>query len=183
MKSDSKTIKLTVPYYSQFLDVNDAFWNIRSCGGACLKMIIDYYKNNSINVNNSMSVLDIMNYAKENDGYSMSNGFIHDFAVNFLKENNLSSYRLEGLEDLDLIKKEILNNNPIIVSVVKRVLEQTKFHLILVVGLQLDEKDQVVKVFYHDSEATSIENGSYRVCNTDQFLHSWRGKAIFVSAQ
>ncbi|MCR4330440.1 MAG: C39 family peptidase, partial [Patescibacteria group bacterium] len=37
-------IKLEVPYYSQFLDVEDKYWMPRACGMACAKMVLDFYK-------------------------------------------------------------------------------------------------------------------------------------------
>ena len=89
--------KLEVPYHSQFLEVPDSFWNIRSCGGACIKMCLDYFYNiqEKGKVSNNISILEIMKLAKESGGYDVNNGFVHDFALNYFKENNLESYRKE----------------------------------------------------------------------------------------
>lgn len=199
--------KLEVPYHSQFLEVPDSFWNIRSCGGACIKMCLDYF---SIS---APSILEIMKLAKESGGYDVNNGFVHDFAVNYFKENGLESYRkevskktiLEIEEDymkrVELEKENIFNkivenvnnNNPVIVSIIKNILEQTKYHLILVVGYKYileenssaseagAENKKITHIIYHESESTDPSRGAFRECGLGVFEKSWRGKAIFVS--
>ena len=213
--------KLEVPYHSQFLEVSDSFWNIRSCGGACIKMCLDYFYNtqqkenleNKKDTNNQVSILEIMKLAKESGGYDMDNGFVHDFAVNYFKENNLESYRkevskktiLETEEDymkrVELEKENIFNkivenvdnDNPVIVSIIKNILEQTKYHLILVVGYKYileenssaskagAENKKITHIIYHEPESTDPSRGAFRECGLGVFEKSWRGKAIFVS--
>ena len=186
-----KQVKLNVPYHSQFLEVEDYFWNIRSCGGTCIKMCLDYYslqknisnseefKNNDLN--NNVSILEIMNDAFNNGGYDAQHGFVHNFAVEYFNNHGLESNRLEGLESFDVIKDNLDNANPVVVSIIKRTLEQEKFHLILIVGYEYDESsNEVVNVIYHEPESTDPSRGAYRVCDVDTFLKSWRGKAIFV---
>ena len=176
--------KLSVPYHSQFLEVADSFWNIRSCGGSCIKMILDYQKIEA------PSILEIMKEAEQSGGYDMKNGFIHDWAVSYFTKNNLHSYRKEvaNEEEKEALLAEmfisIRKENPVIVSVSKRVLEQTKFHLVLVVGYQYETTDDmhhIKSVIYHDPESTDAERGAYRVCDVETFMSYWRGKAIFVS--
>lgn len=169
-------ILLNVPYYSQFIEVEDSFWNIRSCGGACIKMCLDYYGKES------PSVLDIMLQAKSSGGYDMKNGFVHDWAVEYFLTHGLHSYRKEGLVGLDEILNSLKDNNPVIVSISKRVLEQSKFHLILVVGCEVDDNGKVISLTYHEPERTDEKEGAFRVCDAQIFINSWRQKGIFVSA-
>lgn len=172
-----KQIKLNVPYHSQFLEVEDHFWNIRSCGGTCIKMCLDYY-----NVS-APSVLEIMQEALKTGGYDMSNGFVHDWAVNYFKNYNLESYRKEELNSFVEIKESLEKGDPVIVSVTKKTLEQNKFHLLLVVGYEYEgenENKNVKNVIYHEPESTAIDRGMYRVCDIETFMNSFRGKAIFV---
>lgn len=177
-----RQVKLNVPYHSQFLEVEDYFWNIRSCGGTCIKMCLDYYHQFDNKIDNSSSILFIMNDAFNNGGYDAQHGFVHNFAVEYFKNHGLESNRLEGLESFDIIKDNLDNGNPVIVSIIKRTLEQEKFHLILIVGYEYDESSNaVLNVIYHEPESTDPSRGAYRVCDTDTFLKSWRGKAIFVS--
>jgi hypothetical protein len=177
-------VKLDVPYHSQFLEVNDEFWNIRSCGGACIKMVLDYYNTKTNNIE-SPSIVDLMKIAKATGGYDMSNGFIHDWAVKYFVSMGLTSHRKEGLSNFNEVEESLDEGNPVIVSIIKRTLEQTKFHLILVVGYEynLDENGNklATKVIYHEPESTNDEKGAYRRCDIQLFLESWRGKAIFTS--
>ncbi len=175
--------KLPVPYHSQFLEVENNFWNIRSCGGACTKMILDYYNTQG------PEILDLMLLAETEGGYHPKNGFVHDWAVDFFKKNKLNSYRKESKteEEKEGLLAEmfisIRKENPVMVSIEKRVLEQTKFHLILVVGYEyedIDDRQHIKSVIYHEPESTDIEKGSYRVCDIETFMSFWRGKAIFV---
>ena len=179
-----KEIKLNVPYNSQFLEVEDHFWNIRSCGGSCIKMIMDYYslKDESVKKTNTDNILKIMNDAFHNGGYDADNGFIHDYAVDYFNSHELKSYRKENIESFDIIKKELDNNNPVIVSVTKKTLEQNKFHLILVVGY-VEQGEGVKEVMYHESESTDPNRGAYRRCSIEIFMSSFRGKAIFVNTK
>jgi hypothetical protein len=176
---------LNVPYHSQFLEVEDYFWNIRSCGGSCIKMILDFY-----NIK-SESILHIMNEAFNTGGYHTENGFIHDWAVEYinkkLSENNIDKkcFRKEGLESVEELIKNIDQNNPVIVSIEKITLEQTKYHLIVLTGYEyeIDENnnEKIIKIIYHESESTDPERGMYRVCDVDVFKKYWRNKAIFVN--
>ena len=167
--------QLTVPYHSQFLEVEDHFWNIRSCGGTCIKMCLDYFGVESPNI------LAIMNEAFTNGGYDINNGFVHDFAVVYFKKMGLESYRSEKMESVDTIVEAIDAGNPVMVSITKRTLEQKKFHLILVVGYEKDDEGKVKTIIYHEPESTSPERGAHRTCDVDTFMDNWRGMAVFVS--
>ncbi|MDQ5957365.1 MAG: hypothetical protein QG614_340 [Patescibacteria group bacterium] len=190
--------KLDVPYHSQFLEVEDYFWNIRSCGGSCMKMCLDYFFEKE-NKSFEKSIKDIMEEAGEGGGYDMQNGFVHDFAVKYFESNNLQSHRVEidksvtnekELEDKKLeILEEVLvsldQDNPVMVSIVKHTLEQNKFHIILLVGyryeLDMNSNRSITSIIYHEPESTDLVKGAYRECSLDIFLENWRGKAIFVS--
>ena len=182
------TKKLDVPYYSQFLEVEDYFWNIRSCGGTCIKMCLDYFKDEENK--KSFSILEIMNEAFNAGGYHAENGFVHDFAVNYFIKNGLVSHREESFSQKERNKlfvkiiNELDKNNPSIVSVIKNTLEQTKFHLIVVVGYKADlENKKITHIVYHESESTDPSRGAYRECDIETFQKSWRGKSIFVAKE
>jgi hypothetical protein len=187
---------LEVPYHSQFLEVHDNFWNIRSCGGACIKMICDYHSSSSD------SIQEIMEYAKENGGYDMQNGFIHDFAVQYFKKRDMFSERVDtGLLTIDkeekkkdnfnLIINSINENNPVMASIAKQTLEQKKYHLVLIVGYKyilanLEGEDEdgnriITDIIYHEPESTDEKRGQYRECGAKVFFQAFTGKAIFAS--
>ncbi len=164
-------MKLSVPYYSQFVDVPDSFWMLRACGATALKMVAEYH---------SKVVPDIVtlcNEAKERGGYHMQNGWVHDYLVTKAQELGLNAYRKEGIESLEEITSFLDAGNPVIVSVEKRVLEQKRFHIIVLVGY--DEEN----VIYHESESTDKEKGQYRMCPKETFLNYFRGKAIFITKE
>lgn len=187
---------LEVPYHSQFLEVHDNFWNIRSCGGACIKMICDYQGSAS------ESIQEIMEYAKENSGYDMANGFVHDFAVNYFKKRDMFSHRVEigfltidedskKKDNFNYIIESINENNPVMVSIAKETLEQKKYHLIVIVGYKyilsdiefqdIDSNRIISHIVYHEPESTDENRGQYRECEAKVFFEAFTGKAIFAS--
>ena len=60
-------------------------------------------------------------------------------------------------------------------SVEKRVLEQTRFHMIVLVGYENDT------FLYHEPESTDKEKGKFHTCTDTQLMDYWRGKAIFIT--
>ena len=162
-------MKLTVPYYSQFVDIQDPFWMLRACGAVSLKMVAEY---NGANV---PDLLTLCNEAKDRGGYDMTNGWVHDYLVMKAKELGLHAERKEGMTDVDELIAFLEAGKPVIVSVEKRVLEQTRFHMLVLVGF--DDEGFI----YHEPESTDKEKGQYRTCSYDTFMDYWRGKAIFIS--
>jgi hypothetical protein len=167
-------MKLTVPYYSQFVDVQDSFWMLRACGAVSLKMVVEAH---GVQV---PDIVTLCNEAKDRGGYDMSNGWIHDYLVSKARELGFQSCRKEGLIDVSEIIASLDAGNPVIVSVEKRVLEQTRFHLLVLVGYdQNTEKGSCF--YYHEPESTDKEKGQYRICSFETFMEYWRGKAIFIT--
>lgn len=179
---------LPVPYHSQFLEVHDYEWNIRSCSGTCVAMTLEYFTGEK---------LDILSYMKEAEGqggYSRLNGASHDYIISFFEKKGLKSWRYKNeatkdtLTDTNLLVEELEKGNPVIVSVEKRTLEQKKFHMILLIGFEKDTNGQVTYLYYHEPEATTVSvEGDTRVGGKDRkvplatFMDAWRGRAIFVS--
>lgn len=187
-------MKLEVPYYSQFVDINDPFWMIRACGAASLKMVVEYHGKVV------PDFISLCNEAKDRGGYDMSNGWVHDYLVTKAQELGLIAHREEGLADLSKIITSLEFGNPVIVSVEKRVLEQKRFHIIVLTGYESDvsqsDADQTSSevdsatsyklkangcFYYHEPESTDKEKGRNRSCDVVTFLEYWRGKAIFIS--
>lgn len=176
-------MKLSVPYYSQFIDLQDSFWMLRGCGATCLKMILDFHGKEEI------ELLDLCKNALANGGYDLKNGWIHDYLVSKAKSFGLDSCRKEDLQNLDEIIYSLDSGNPVIVSVEKRVLEQTRFHMVVMVGYEREEVSEssttshlpsITSLYYHEPESTDKERGQYRKCTKEAFMNYWRGKAIFI---
>lgn len=162
-------MKLSVPYYSQFVDIQDPFWMLRACGAASLKMVAEFHGKEV------PDLVSLCNEAKERGGYDMHNGWVHDYLVMRSKELGLQAERKEGLTNTDELIHALDAGNPVIVSVEKRVLEQTRFHMIVLVGYDGET------FLYHEPESTDKEKGQYRVCDRETFMNYWRGKAIFIT--
>jgi hypothetical protein len=162
-------MKLNVPYYSQFADIEDPFWMLRACGAASLKMVADFYGKQT------PSLVELCNEAKDRGGYDMANGWIHDYIVGKLNDLGIKAYRKEGLTSAQEIVSSLEMGNPIIVSVEKRVLEQKRFHILVIVGYESGS------IIYHEPESTDKDKGQYRTCSMEIFMQYWRGKAIFSS--
>lgn len=178
-------MKLPVPYYSQFIDVDDSFWMLRACGATCLKMVAEYHGKKV------PGIVDLCLEAKERGGYDMHNGWVHDYIIKKAEELGLKAHRTERTEPIiDEIITSLDAGNPVIVSVEKRVLEQTRFHMIVIVGYEKNEESEMTTsyqlqptscFYYHEPESTDKERGQYRSCDTETFKEYWRGKAIFIS--
>lgn len=164
-------MKLDVPYYSQFVDIQDPFWMLRGCGAVSLAMVAEFHGATT------PDILVLCNEARERGGYDMESGWIHDYLVMRARELGLQAERKEGMKDIDELIASLESGSPVIVSVEKRVLEQKRFHMLVLVGF--DDSGFI----YHEPESTDKEKGKYRVCTYDQFVDYWRGKALFVSSR
>ena len=203
-------MKLDVPYYSQFVDIQDPFWMLRACGGVSLAMVAEFH---GVQIPELAS---LCNEAKERGGYDMTNGWVHDYLVTRAQEFGLDAYRKEGLTDIEEIIAALQAGNPVIVSVEKRVLEQKRFHMIVLVGYDKSQTTQTNAdladntlhaegrgkdaeergqnsdsstsynlqadgyLHYHEPESTDKEKGKFRTCDVATFMQYWRGKAIFI---
>jgi len=181
-------MKLPVPYYSQYLDVKDYHWNIRACSGACVAMTLEFLTGKKVDI------LEFMKGAEKAGGYTALNGIQHDYVISFFGENGLKSWRYlnketkDTLDSTDLLIESLRGGNPVIVSINKFVLEQRKYHNVLLVGFEENEAKEVTHLYYHEPEATIAKletdskiGGAFRCCDIETFKNGWRGRAIFVS--
>lgn len=165
-------MKLAVPYYSQFVDIQDPFWMLRACGAVSLKMVMEFLGKET------PDVLTLCKQAQEEGGYDMVNGWVHDYLVTQARMYGLKAERKEGMTSVDELLASLDAGGPVIVSVEKRVLEQTRFHMLVLVGY---EKTNDIVLYYHEPESTDKARGQYRTCDMQTFMEYWRGKAIFVT--
>ncbi len=169
-------MKLDVPYYSQFLDVEDRYWMPRACGIVALKMVLDFHRKDI------PPIMELIEICSKAGGYGKS-GWFHDALVSLAKSFGLESYRKEKMDadgGTEEIVSSIRNGKPVLISAVKYILGQTKFHMVAVTGFE--EKDGVLTgIYYHDPEATDIEKGKHIFVGIDTFKREWRKMAIFIS--
>ena len=138
LKSD-KIMKLDVPYYSQFLDIDDKYWMPRACGIVALKMVLDFYlPAGKAGKKDIPPIMELINSCEKAGGYGKS-GWFHDALVSLAKSFGFESSRKEKM-DTDIGTEEIVGHlkegRPVLISAVKYILGQTKFHMVVVIGLK-----------------------------------------------
>jgi uncharacterized protein YvpB len=176
-------MKLEVPYYSQFTDVNgDPYWMPRACGMVCLKTILDYHHKET------PTLLQMCEDGKREGGYGPS-GWFHDYFVKVAKGYGLNSERGEKIGEilgLQKIHDELKSGNPVIVSVTKYTLGQKKFHMVVLTGYEENDgiefperKGQLTGFYFNEPESLSSEQGKDLFVDIKSFKHDWRRMAIF----
>ncbi len=182
LKSD-KIMKLDVPYYSQFLDIDDKYWMPRACGIVALKMVLDFYlPAGKAGKKDIPSITDLINLCEKAGGYGKS-GWFHDSLIALVKNFGFEAYRKEKM-DANIGTEEIVSHlkegGPVLISAVKYILGQTKFHMVVATGFE--EKDGVLAgIYYHDPEAIDGLKGQHVFVDINTFKREWRKMAIFVS--
>ncbi|MGB2580641.1 MAG: C39 family peptidase [Minisyncoccia bacterium] len=178
-------MKLTVQYYSQYLDVEDKEWQQRACGVACLKMLLE-------SSGGEPSSIDEMIKDGVALGAYSENGWLHDGLVTLGEKYGAKLYRTEFrkkdadpdtleklyIEGVDMIVGELNEGRPVIISAIKNFEVRDKFHMVLVVGAEIE--DGVVNGFYyHDPDSYTESKGAYQFVAINIFSSSWRRMAIF----
>lgn len=174
-------MKLDVPYYSQYIDVKDPYWQPRACGFCCIKMIATFH-NKDIR-----DIVEIANLAKSEGGYS-EHGIIHDWSVGYFQKLGLNSNRMEKMngektnEGISKIVNSLKNNCPVIISVARDREGKKAFHQVVLTGFEEEEGD--VSGFYMNDSDTKIKGEGINIfMSMIDFLKEWRGMAIFVKPQ
>jgi hypothetical protein len=175
MQSETKKIILDVPYCSQYLDVPDHNWNTRSCGAACVKMVLDF---------KGVVTPELYEFVKKgNDmGAYGPHGWIHDKLIEMAGMYGVEMYREEKIdleEGIEKLSAHIHANKPIIISVIKKCLGQTKYHVVVVTGVE-EEGGQVKGFYFNEPESTTIGKGKNIFVNLEEFKKDWRRMAIFL---
>lgn len=178
-------MKLNVPYYSQHLDVADTAWQNRACGVACLKMLLGAREVETPSLDEMIK-----------DGVALGayseNGWLHDGLIALGAKYGGDLYRKEfrrkdadketadalNKEGIDTIIRELEAGRPVVVSAIKDFEIKNKFHMVLIVGAEIEEG--IVKGFYyHDPDSYTERAGAYRFVTFGIFNTTWRRMAIF----
>lgn len=168
-------MKLDVPYYSQFADVKDPYWQSRACGMACLKMVLEYH---------GMSAPSLEEMAKKgkDEGGHTPSGWRHDYSLEVATRHGLSARREEKMDvssSLELFRELLHEGEPIIVSVFRNFSEKNKFHQVVLTGFE--EKEGALLGFYcHDPDAPDKEQKKHLFVPLEIFADNWRRMAIFI---
>jgi uncharacterized protein YvpB len=187
--------KINVPYFSQYQDVEEEHWKSRSCGITSVKMVLNYLKpknKESIDELIEEGIL-IGGYGKDgwnhegllrifrNRGISAHRDEFRSVLVDtakrkFLKSTHESSLIIQGFEK---IKKYLIKELPVIVSVDKSFDENKEHHLIVLTGFEEDKLGEIDGFYYNDPDA-KVGVKKDKFVSLEKFEKYWRRLAIFV---
>ena len=169
-------MKLDIPYYSQFLDVPDEYWKSRSCGMACLKMVLDHHKAKT------PALYDMVKRGKEEGGHTPF-GWLHDYSLGIARGYGFQADRREKMDvesSLGDFVSRLGKNEPIIVSVFRNFSEKDKFHQVVLTGFEEDE-GKLSGLYFHDPDSRDRESKKHLFIPISIFIENWRRMAIFIS--
>jgi len=158
-----------VPFYSQFRDIHLAGWQKVSCGIADLGMIIDYYSDEEINIDN------LLREGISSGAFINGAGWSHMGLINLSNKYGLGGKAyyptdLSSIDAFDMLKS-YLEDGPAIASVHYK-LEPTNPipHLIVVNGVKNG------LVYYNDP----ANAGSGDFISIEDFIKAWKQKFIVI---
>ncbi len=166
---------LTVPFYSQYMDIQDKHWMLRGCGVTCLKMALDYFGAKTPQLDEMIAKAAAM-------GAYGDSGWYHDGLIAVAKEYGIDAWRKEDMDTTSGVKEmyEMLSHGGlVVVSVVQRLLGRHKFHQVLLIGYR-EEGNDFKGFYYHDPMSSDREQGKALYVEADIFKVYWRNKAIFL---
>lgn len=188
-------ILLDVPYVSQYSIGRDSDGRSRSCGAACVKMILDY---------KGQSDADFLSIVREGQtikgAYISGIGWTQVGLAALLRNHDVGAYG-EEFRSIEVdpenqtfepsqfeekhvergirkIAREVKNERPVIVSGVVGWNEVDKPHLMIIVGVEKDGED--IQGFYYNDPDDEDEPGKDKFVNVDIFRKYWRKFAIFI---
>ncbi|MEA2113033.1 MAG: C39 family peptidase [Patescibacteria group bacterium] len=162
-------MKLNVPYYSQHEDIKDEDWQGKACGLVCLKMVLDFHKTKTPEIN------EFLKLALEKEAFGES-GWIHNKLLAIAEDLGMEAHRKEGMENEQELKDFLDEKGPVIVSIKAQKFSpefEGKFHQIVLIDY--DENG----FYYHDSDYRDRE-GNRLFVPFDKFREYWRKMAIFI---
>lgn len=158
-----------VPFYSQFTDITPANWRKVGCGIASTAMLIDYYSDETVSVD------ELLQRGIAAGAFLSDAGWTHQGLINLTKKFGLNgeSRSLASLSMTDAFNKleEVVSEGPVMVSV-HYTFEPTNPipHLVVVSGVSNG------KVFYNDPAEPSGE-GSLSI---EKFKSAWKKRYISI---
>lgn len=166
---------------------------------ACLKMVLDYYASvlparalaggQKTAIEKTPALLEMCERGQKEDGYSKS-GWFHEYILKVAQSYGLKAERGEKIGEimgLQKIHDELKAGHPVIVSITKHILGQTKFHMVVLTGYEENDgiefperKGQIIGFYFNDPESLYLEQGKDIFVDIKAFKHDWRRMAIFI---
>jgi uncharacterized protein YvpB len=169
MPQIKSTAIANVPFFSQFADIQSPQWQQVGCGITSLAMMIDFYKPNTVSVNNLLQQGVAAGAYDPNNGWNFG-GLIqlaqqYGLAGNFIDLSKLKvTTALARLENY-------LNNGPLILAVHNKFNPNDSLpHLVVIDGI----KNNIV---YYNDPAAKIGKKTISVAN---LVRGWEKKGIVL---
>lgn len=163
---------IEMPHLMQYYDVDDSFWQGRSCGMVSLAMVLDYY-------GKEIEIEELINLGLEKDGYIANVGWKHQAIVDLAKDFGLRAERTEG-DSVDELIESINNGHPVIISIFKKFKNTNGGHLAVLNGYFMDKDGELMGFYVNDPIGASFKHKNQFV-KIDTFLNGWKKRAIYVS--
>lgn len=158
-----------VPFYSQFTDISSVKWRKVGCGIASLAMIIDYYNERTVSVD------ELLEQGIESGAYLNNAGWTHSGLIKIGNTYDLEgkSYDLRTKKTSEAFRSlaDALTDGPVMVSIhYKFDPKSTIPHLVVINGIKNDI------IYYNDPAG---KEGAQQVSQED-FLRAWKKKYIVL---
>lgn len=167
---------LTVPFFG-YQDALSCGYEkaTTSCGMCAIAMILASY-------NNNISLPELIEKGHKEGGYG-TNGWVHQYFIDLLSSYGITAERKENISlqnGVREISQSIKEKKPVIISGRKQFMEQTSFHMVLIVGIREDQNNNCTGFFYHDPAIKNKKEGSYHFVSIPNFFQYWRQMAIML---
>lgn len=174
---------LDVPFYSQYANVHDPQWKERACGILCLKMVLDFLGARTLAPDEFLKKGVLL-------GAYGTWGWTHDGLIAVADSFGIAMRRKEFRSKdykekekllhagIDELVSSLVHDKPVLISAIKKWVEKKKFHMMVLVGFEMDEGG-IKGFYYHDPDAYTAGEGKDQFVPTGTFKKHWRRMAIF----
>lgn len=174
-----------VPYYSQlsnldwkergFQSVEDAkYWEKRSCGIACMKMVLDMYDDHK-----GRLFAELIKEMEQKGVYKDGVGCVHQGIADEFNNRSIDSQRVK-ISEVQKIKELIDQDNILIISIGAGFVDGKKNgHLVPVVGY-VEEGGVVTSIIVHHTSSLVAWQWPEKEIETERFMNHFSGNAIRV---
>lgn len=161
---------LSVPFISQYQDVDTKEYRQRACGMCCVRMTLLQFGETPPPID------DMITEGMKNGGYSES-GWRHDYFVSLFQKAGYGCERKELMQDVDVVlfRNALIAGNPVLVSSQYHTFGERLFHMVLLIGVREGTDGAIEGFFYQDPARIRAE----LYVSLADFLQDWRHLAIF----
>lgn len=175
-----------IPYYSQlstpdweargFASLEEAeYWQTRSCGIACIKMVLDNHKEHR-----GQKFADLVKEMEDKGVYKDGVGCVHQGIVDQFNARGIDSQRMK-IDTPEKFKKLIDQDNIFIVSIGAGFIDGKKNgHLVPVIGYTTDKDDNIISLIVHNTSSYHGWQWSEKEIDVGRFMNHFSNNTIRV---